>query len=390
MSYYAYDSKGYVGDVASIAGWNSFVMWATSKGGDVHAFVTAGHAEPKALAVALNESTTIGDAESVRRNIATLATRARDVLIVSDWGKGESGTEVQKRAAPLLPAGHTTLSVVSRDRLKGRMLRAQLEKQVTEFFETIREPIVKSVVAACESILKADQGALSQVDSVMGLVDISVLGNLPPRIQNLLAGIYADAGKQAIKISSAGAGVAVHPRSDAFKQVHEDALEYAKIHSAGLVGMHYNDDGDLEENLNTEAETGDVYAITEKTREGIRSDVERVVSGDLPITKLSDTLRESYGLSDTRASMIARTEYNRANGEGALSGLIANGVKLKRWMTSNDDDVTPDCDANQEQGPIPVDEEFQSGAMTDPDHPNCRCNVAGVVKLGGDSDDDTE
>lgn len=280
-----------------------------------------------------------------------------------------------------------TLAPVDRDRFKGRVLRNDLAREMVSFFGDVRASVIPSVVSACKqvsSVMKSDKEMLATVDSIMGLVDFSVFSTLPKRIRNTLYKTHSSAGIEALKITNAGAGVAVHPRKDAFAQVHEDALDYSKFHSAELVGMTYDGAGDLVSNTRVEVETGKAYAITEETRDGIRSHVEDVVSGRLPITELADTLRGSYGLSDTRASMIARTEYNKANGEGALAGYRINGIKYKRWMSSHDSQVSDECQANEEQGPIPVDEAFQSGDMTDPAHPNCRCNIAAHIVLGGD------
>jgi SPP1 gp7 family putative phage head morphogenesis protein len=275
---------------------------------------------------------------------------------------------------------------VPRERLQGRLYRKELERIMLEFFAEMRAVLINSVVSACQRVIKTDPDKLSLVDQAMGLIDFSVLANLPKKMQKTLEKTYADAGAHAIKISSAGVGVSVHPRAGAFEQVHEDALDYAKFRSAEMVGMTYNDAGDLVPNLRVEAETGKVWAISETTREGIRSDVEAVVSGELQITELADTLRASYGFSDTRARLIARTEYNTANGAGALAGFVANGIKRKIWVTSHDDAVSEECAANEEQGPIPVDDEFQSGDDTDPAHPNCRCNVSAYVKIGDDGE----
>lgn len=87
MSYYAYDSNGYLGDVASGTGWQEFCEWAQNQSGPVATFVEHGSTDdPVALADALDELVVVGDAdtEGIRKNLVTIAERANGVLIVSD------------------------------------------------------------------------------------------------------------------------------------------------------------------------------------------------------------------------------------------------------------------------------------------------------------------
>lgn len=282
--------------------------------------------------------------------------------------------------APLEKVQRKRVVSVDPNRLGTKIVHAALERIITEFLKEASGPIIKSAVAACSSLMKTSK---SDIDTAMGMVDFSVLNLLPARVRKTLNKVYADAGQEAIKITTTGVGVP-HGDDSAWHQVHEDARDYAKFRSAEMVGMKYDGDGELVENPDAK------WAISETTRESIRSNIERVVSGDLPITELSDTLRESYGFSSSRASNIARTEFNKANGEGALAGYIANGVKLKIWMTSGDEKVSDECAANEDQGPIPVEEEFESGDLTNPAHPSCRCNVSAHIDLGEDDSDDNE
>lgn len=310
------------------------------------------------------------------RDVAATASDEDDAIAKS------YGTELRKRMKG------RTLPPVDRNRVHAKELQSELHATIAKFFTSIKDDITRQAVDACERLLayKNDTGDLTKknttkedVSAAQGMVDFSVLNKLPRKTQNTLGRIYADGGQQAIKISTAGVGT-VYEDNDAWHQVHEDALDYAHFRSAEMVGMKYNDDGELVDNPDAK------WAITDETREGIRSAIESVVSGDLPITTLPDTLRESYGFSDARASAIARTEFNKANGEGALAGYRANGIKLKVWLTSGDANVSDDCAANEDQGPIPIEEEFQSGDLTDPAHPNCRCSVSAHIDLADDGD----
>jgi len=85
MSYYAFDANGYVGDVASINGWNEFAAWAIAQGGELEKFAREGQSQNlKALAAQLERSKATGDVESTRTGIAALIDKASEILIVNE------------------------------------------------------------------------------------------------------------------------------------------------------------------------------------------------------------------------------------------------------------------------------------------------------------------
>ncbi len=85
MSFYAYDVNGYVGDVASVGGLRQFASWARSLGGAAEKFVDEGYThDPAALQKQLSTAKATGDDETVRENLAKLAGKAEECLILSD------------------------------------------------------------------------------------------------------------------------------------------------------------------------------------------------------------------------------------------------------------------------------------------------------------------
>jgi SPP1 gp7 family putative phage head morphogenesis protein len=78
---------------------------------------------------------------------------------------------------------------------------------------------------------------------------------------------------------------------------------------------------------------------------------------------------------DNRSRVIARTEIGSAVQAASIITYRDMGVSYKMWITANDSRVCPVCRANQDEGPIPVTQPFQSGRMTPPQHPSCRCAV---------------
>ena len=87
MSWYGYDENGFVGDVASIGGWNDFCAWARDKGGQLATLANDGVSTDLAmLASELEKAAPAprGDIESVRLNVVRLAGKAQGLLIISD------------------------------------------------------------------------------------------------------------------------------------------------------------------------------------------------------------------------------------------------------------------------------------------------------------------
>jgi hypothetical protein len=88
VSYYAFDQNGYLGDAASIEGWNAFASWARQQGGALQALAEDGYfSDAAALAAELARSfagDVSKDAESVRAELAQLARKAEGVFIISD------------------------------------------------------------------------------------------------------------------------------------------------------------------------------------------------------------------------------------------------------------------------------------------------------------------
>jgi hypothetical protein len=82
------------------------------------------------------------------------------------------------------------------------------------------------------------------------------------------------------------------------------------------------------------------------------------------------------GMSGFRAEMIAATEMNDAMSQAFLKKLVRNAIEYKQWILGPN--ACEECEANAEESPIPIDEDFQSGDDAPPAHPNCVCAVAGA------------
>jgi SPP1 gp7 family putative phage head morphogenesis protein len=92
--------------------------------------------------------------------------------------------------------------------------------------------------------------------------------------------------------------------------------------------------------------------------------------------------RQWQEISRKRAELIARTEWARVAGQATLDLYRQQGTRGKIWYTVADAKVCPICQSNAAAGPIPIDEAFPGGVDTTPQHPRCRCAVAGAIPPG--------
>lgn len=121
-----------------------------------------------------------------------------------------------------------------------------------------------------------------------------------------------------------------------------------------------------------------VSGINATTQKIIADVIEEGITQQLGVDGTKRLLQASLkDMAANRARMIASTEMNDAFSEATMRKLERMQVEYKQWITSADacDEI---CVPNEEQGPIPIDDLFQSGDARPPAHPNCRCAVSGA------------
>jgi SPP1 gp7 family putative phage head morphogenesis protein len=181
-----------------------------------------------------------------------------------------------------------------------------------------------------------------------------------------LAAVAMDGARQALlRIGITDQGIT--------DQVFKESRDWAEQRAAELVGMKRTAAGFIE---NPAAE----FVISQDIRTAIQELVTTAIDEGKPALDLGDEIEALGGFSPDRAEMIARTEIIRANNQGHLVAFAASGVvDMKEWSTAEDGDVCEVCMANEEQGPIPLDDTFESGDDAAPAHPNCRCTIVAVI-----------
>ena len=159
--------------------------------------------------------------------------------------------------------------------------------------------------------------------------------------------------------------------------IRSQAQFYANYRSAQMVGMTYNDAGELVPTENAD------LAISDSTRDMIQQDIEDAINSGMDEDALAELLEANYAFSPERAANIAQYELDTAHMGATLAGWTASGKVIgKRSEVSEDhyeDDV---CDDNEAAGVIPLAAPFPSGDYGYPFHLRCQCSVIAVYDDG--------
>lgn len=126
-----------------------------------------------------------------------------------------------------------------------------------------------------------------------------------------------------------------------------------------------------------ESEPATIFSgMDETTSKWISDQIIAGKSGGLSTDEIVDGITDSIpDLATYRANTIVRTETAKYVGQAEHVTAVKNGASHKSWQTADDDRVSDECMANEDEGVIGIQEAFVSGASYPPQHPNCRCVV---------------
>ncbi len=114
-----------------------------------------------------------------------------------------------------------------------------------------------------------------------------------------------------------------------------------------------------------------------ETKRRLALTISNGISKKRGIPGISRDIRNTFGdMTKYRSELIARTETANALSQASLDSMADMEIDGKEWITAGDDLVSDDCQANEAQGVIPVNQSFSGGVMAPPQHPDCRCALA--------------
>lgn len=227
-------------------------------------------------------------------------------------------------------------------------------------------------VAAGVAAMVLDEGVTKakKPKDIADAADLSAIEDIIPDLADLMG----DAAERVATEMLARIGVDTEAE---LVNVVNGAVRRARDIAAELVGRRYNKDGKLVQARRAK------YRIDESTRDMIRDLIADGLDENIGVDEIAKNIMEATAFSEERAELIANTEIARVNSEASLESYRGArdeaGVKVKKeWLLAPD--PCPICEANNEQGAIDLDDNFQSGDATPPAHPNCRCSVSPVVE----------
>jgi len=123
-----------------------------------------------------------------------------------------------------------------------------------------------------------------------------------------------------------------------------------------------------------------VTQMNETTKKRLANVISDGIKNKRGVPGISQDIRKTFAdMTRYRSELIARTETANALTHASLDRMGDLGVDGKEWVTVGDDRVSLECQSNEAQGVIPIDQEFTSGVMGPPQHPACRCAIAPVM-----------
>lgn len=123
-----------------------------------------------------------------------------------------------------------------------------------------------------------------------------------------------------------------------------------------------------------------VTQMDEETKRRLANVISKGIENKRGIPGIQRDLRSTFtDMSRHRSELIARTETANALSTASLDSMKDMGIEGKEWVTAGDDRVSEECQGNEAEGVIPVNQSFSGGVLAPPQHPDCRCTVAPAI-----------
>lgn len=246
---------------------------------------------------------------------------------------------------------------ISKERLaQKKVLTGTMTKALSDAYQNVVAQIRKyRDDPPPNEVLKAARAEVDWIESLLGKIQLS------------FEDAYDDLEASLTIVAQDAAAVALAK----IKGKHADALDLANTRAEAWAEAR------AAELIKTGAAGGE---LAETTREMLRSTILEAEQEGWSNDHLASELRDNYAFSKQRAETIARTETKTADSQGQIAGWKASGLKMqKEWVRSANDYDCDICEANEDQGPIDLEDSFDSGDDTTPAHPNCECIVRSVI-----------
>lgn len=288
-------------------------------------------------------------------NLCSLLRKPEDVSLVKLIGIGKDDTESLNYYVDANKGQFSVQIAVVLGHAGRALARAILQNDMTRLLKT---PTTLSALLSKAPVPPRRSVVITEMD-----LD-EMLENIDRNQMKQLERVFADNLKDAFfRGNRRGAREIERIQETTIKVTDNSAVAYAKLRSAALVGKGKNKD----------------LSITESTRRMLRATIAKAVEQEKSAEELALLITQNFAFSPARAKRIAETELVTAYSFGNLEGWRDSGeVTGKQWLTA------PNCcdhcgDVGGEI--VDLDEEFSNGMQGPAAHPNCRCDLAPVMKV---------
>ena len=223
--------------------------------------------------------------------------------------------------------------------------RVVVVKAIADLNKVISEAFKKDAVMLANEATKELTVAKSDLPPPMAKAIKSNISKSKQVIAKHLQVIHSDG------VNEAALQLGVEFNTNQLKQVNKQSVKWSEAKSAELVKN-----------------------IDIVTRDGVKAAVAEAIESGKSAQELADIIQNSYGFSDERAMLIARTETAMADIAGNIASYKEAGVTNKTWI-ANGSDSCDDCQGLHEVT-VPIDDDFPNdGGDGPPYHPHCTCDI---------------
>ena len=281
-------------------------------------------------------------------------------------GGGNTANDAEKKT---LKFAKTTAITIDPTKLtiETHAAKGKLQQTLTKLFARQKKAAIAAAtkLVKIRNLAKADKSEREIAQEIYE----AVAAEYAKSVDDIAASLE-DAGKSGVNHGAAQLNITDR---DMIDEANTVAQKYANDRAAELVGMRRLPDGSLIENPNAE------WAISQTTRDEIRTMVRDAFDTNTPLSSLIDRIQDAGSFSESRATMIAKTEAQFAQNGGNFEVWKQGGLVTKlQWFLSADHDQPCVCEDNDD-AVVDFGTPFPSGDLYPPAHPRCECSVSAVA-----------
>lgn len=274
-------------------------------------------------------------------------------------GDGGDETDAEKKT---LKFAKTTAPTIDPTKLtpETHAAKSEIHNTLVKLFARQK----KLAIGVAMKLVKADKTAADIANEIYE----AIAAEYAKTVDEIAASLK-NAGESGVAHGAAQIGLT---DASMIEEANTIAQKYANDRAAELVGMKRLPDGRIVENPNAE------WAISSTTRAEIRTMVRDAFDTNTPLSDLIEKIKDAGSFSDSRATMIAKTEAQFAQNGGNFESWKVGGLVTKlKWLKSFDHTEPCACEDNFDVV-VEFGELFPSGDHYPPAHPRCECTVVAV------------